>query len=76
MVDGEAKSYEIDYTGKMHYFDNQKYHLSPNRRFYWRKYGKFKFEKSPDTMIKEIESDLMKNRVSAQHLKEHRKHKK
>lgn len=30
-----------------------------------KKYGKFKFDKSPDLKIREIESQLLKNKVKA-----------
>lgn len=51
--DGESNNHEIDYLGKMKYFDNTK--------FYTAKYGKFKFEKPAETKIKEIEAQLDKH---------------
>jgi hypothetical protein len=51
--DGESNNHEIDYLGKMKYFDNAK--------FYTAKYGKFKFEKPAEAKIKELEAQLDKH---------------
>ena len=60
---GEGDVYEVDYTGKMNYFNNQRY-IKILYRFYNRKYGKFRFDKPPDVKIQEIEKLLMSNKNS------------